>query len=242
MDTHDGQETITLDPRQRIREENKCRTHVATAVPSRLVTSGADTDSVDDETDVNSADLQGFCAGVNWKRCQLELTIFPATSRVFLLKRSPQGWRMRQWICLLSREALVTIRAARDKMKGKSEGKGEPARLIFWKGPGESGENPAQPNICRTNWLRGKSKSTCHECGQRGHCGQMINHFQIARTVEPSWWLNGLDNLVSILSVQISASIQSCTNSVSNFRCSSVDEHIPVSPVVTDTVSANTLS
>ena len=27
-----------------------------------------------------------------------------------------------------------------------------------------------------------------------------------------------------------------CTNSVSNFRCSSVDEHIPVSPVVTDTV------
>ena len=27
-----------------------------------------------------------------------------------------------------------------------------------------------------------------------------------------------------------------CTNSVSNFRCSSVDEHIPVPPVVTDTV------
>ena len=40
MDTHDGQETITLDPRQRIREGSKRRTHVATAVPSRLVTSG----------------------------------------------------------------------------------------------------------------------------------------------------------------------------------------------------------
>ena len=63
----------------------------------------ADTDSVDDETDVNSADLQGLC-GVNWRRCQLELTIFPATSRVFSLKRSLQSWRMRQWICLLSRK------------------------------------------------------------------------------------------------------------------------------------------
>ena len=40
MDTQDGQGTITLDPRQRIREENKSRTHVANAVPSRLVTSG----------------------------------------------------------------------------------------------------------------------------------------------------------------------------------------------------------
>ena len=39
--------------------------------------------------------------------------------------------------------------------------------------------------------------------------GQMINHFQNARTVEPSWWLNGLDNLVSSLSVQISARFQS---------------------------------
>ena len=41
--------------------------------------------------------------------------------------------------------------------------------------------------------------------------GQMINDFQIVMTVEPSWWLNGLDNLVSILSVQtsVSMSIQS---------------------------------
>ena len=36
MDTHGGQGKITLDPRQRIREENKRRTRVATAVLSRL--------------------------------------------------------------------------------------------------------------------------------------------------------------------------------------------------------------
>ena len=39
--------------------------------------------------------------------------------------------------------------------------------------------------------------------------GQMINRFQIAWTVEPSWWLNGLDNLVSFLNVQICVNIQS---------------------------------
>ena len=39
--------------------------------------------------------------------------------------------------------------------------------------------------------------------------GQMTNRFQIKRTVEPSWWLNGLDNLVSFLNVQICANIQS---------------------------------
>ena len=39
--------------------------------------------------------------------------------------------------------------------------------------------------------------------------GQMTDHLQIARTVEPSWWLNGLDNLASFLSVQICVGIQS---------------------------------
>ena len=39
--------------------------------------------------------------------------------------------------------------------------------------------------------------------------GQMTNHFQIARTVEPSWWLNGLDNFVSFLNDQICVNIQS---------------------------------
>ena len=40
MDTHGGEGTIALDPRQRIREENKRRTRVATAALSRLVTRG----------------------------------------------------------------------------------------------------------------------------------------------------------------------------------------------------------
>ena len=66
--------------------------------------------------------------------------------------------------------------------------------------------------------------------------GQMINHFQIARTVEPSWWLNGLDNLVFFPQCSNLREHSVCTSSVSNFRCSSVDVHIPVSPVVTDTV------
>ena len=39
--------------------------------------------------------------------------------------------------------------------------------------------------------------------------GQMINGLQIARTSEPLWWLNGLDNLASFLHVQICVSIQS---------------------------------
>ena len=89
----------------------------------------------------------------------------------------------------------------------------------------ESGENPTQPNICRTNWLRESQNQRVTSADnaviglvilnaleietQISLLGQMINHFQNARAVEPSWWLNGLDNLVSILSVQISTSIQS---------------------------------
>ena len=59
MGTHGGQGTITLDPRQRLRNENKRpypRRYRSTLAPGH---EWADTDSVDDETDVNSADLQG---------------------------------------------------------------------------------------------------------------------------------------------------------------------------------------
>ena len=59
MDTHDGQGTITLDPRQRGRDENKHLTHVDTAVLLRLVMSGHMQRAL---MGVNSADLQGFCA------------------------------------------------------------------------------------------------------------------------------------------------------------------------------------
>ena len=118
-------------------------------------------------------------------------------------------------------EALVTFRAARDKMKGKSEGKGEPA--VSGKGKGKW-RKPNSAKHLQDKLAARKSKSTCHECGQRGHwagdhqcleietqislLGQVINRFQIARTTEPSWWLNGLDNLASFLLVQICVSIQ----------------------------------
>ena len=46
-------------------------------------------------------------------------------------------------------EALVTVRAARDKMKGKSEGKRRTCSLHFWKGQGKVAKTPTQPNICR---------------------------------------------------------------------------------------------
>ena len=39
--------------------------------------------------------------------------------------------------------------------------------------------------------------------------GQMTNRFQIARAVEPSRWLNGLDNEVSFLNGQICVNMQS---------------------------------
>ena len=51
-------------------------------------------------------------------------------------------------------EALVTVRAARDKMRGKSGRQGRTSSL--WKGQQESGVNQTQPNICRTSRLRGK--------------------------------------------------------------------------------------
>ena len=66
--------------------------------------------------------------------------------------------------------------------------------------------------------------------------GQMTNRFQIARTVEPSWWLNGLDNLASFPQCSNLRGHSVCLNSVTNFRCSPVDAHILVSLVVSGTV------
>ena len=136
MDTHGGQGTSTLDARQRIREENKRRTHVAYRSTLAIGHEWADTDSVDDETDVNSGDLQGFV------RSELEalsagIEDFPSdlssvfTSRGVLLKLENAAMDLSS-----GPEALVTIRAARDKMKGKSEGKGEPGVSFSGKGKG----------------------------------------------------------------------------------------------------------
>ena len=60
MGSHDGQGPTTLDPRQRTRVRKKHHTRVDTAVLSQLVMSGQTRKVSDEETDVNSADLQGF--------------------------------------------------------------------------------------------------------------------------------------------------------------------------------------
>ena len=84
----------------------------------------ADTDSVDDETDVNSADLQGFA------RSELEalsagIDDFPSDlSSVFTQEESSKLENAAMDLSFVP-EALVTIRAARDNMKGTSEGNGE---------------------------------------------------------------------------------------------------------------------
>ena len=93
----------------------------------------ADTDSVDDETDVNSAALQVFV------RSELEalsagIDDFPSDlSSVFTQGESSKLENAAMDLSSVP-EALVTIRAAQNKMKGKSEGKGEPAVFFFWKG------------------------------------------------------------------------------------------------------------
>ena len=125
----------------------------------------ADTDSVDDETDVNSADLQVFV------RSELEalsagIDDFPNDlSSVFTQEESSKLENAAMDLSSVP-EALVTIRAARDKMKDKSEGKGEPAVSFCGKG---KWRKPNSAKHLQDKLAAIKSKSTCHECGQRGH-------------------------------------------------------------------------
>ena len=133
-------------------------------------------------------------------------------------------------------EALVTIRAARDKMKGKSEGKGEPAVSFSGKGKG----NWRKPNSAKHLQDKLAARKSKHRVTsvdnvviglvilnameietQISLLGQMTNRFQIARTVEPSWWLNGLDNLASFLNVQncVSFSLHEFCLEFSMFFC-----------------------
>ena len=65
-------------------------------------------------------------------------------------------------------EVLMTVRAARDKMKSKSEGKDEPAVSLSGKGKGEW-RKPTSAKRLQDKLAARKAKSTCHECEQRGH-------------------------------------------------------------------------
>ena len=203
----------------------------------------ADTDSVDDETDVNSADLQGFV------RSELEalsagIDDFPSDlSSVFTQEESSKLENAAMDLSSVP-EALVTIRAARDKM-------GEPAVSFSGKGKGKW-RKPNSAKHLQDKLAARKSKSTCHECGQRGHwagdpqCpGNRDTNFtnwpddQSFPDREDSRTIMVVERIGQFgVYPQCSNLCEHsvCTNSVSNFRCSSVGEHIPVSPVVTGTV------
>ena len=65
-------------------------------------------------------------------------------------------------------EALVTVCAASDKMKGNSKGKGEPAVSCSGRGKGRW-RKPNSAKHLEDKLAARKANSTCHECGQRGH-------------------------------------------------------------------------
>ena len=66
---------------------------------------------------------------------------------------------------------MVSVRAAREKkMKGKSEGKGEPAFSFSFSGKSTGKwRTPNSVKHLQDKIAARKCKSTCHGCGQRGH-------------------------------------------------------------------------
>ena len=64
-------------------------------------------------------------------------------------------------------EALMTVCAARDKMMGKGEGKGERAVSLSGQEKGK-GRRPSSAKQLQDKQAARKAKSTCHECGRRG--------------------------------------------------------------------------
>ena len=187
----------TLDPRQRIRDENTHRTHVDTAVLSLLDTSGQTRKALMKKLMCILQISRDSCE-VNWRRCQLELMICPTICRVFS--------KLENAAMELSAVpgALVTVRAARDKMKGKSEGKGELAVSFSGKGKGKW-RKPNSAKHVQDKLAARKSKS------KRGHWAgdpqwpgtrdtnfttcQMNQCCQIVRTTEPSRWLSVLNSV-----------------------------------------------
>ena len=190
---------------------------------------------------MNSADLQGFV------RSELEalsagIDDFPSDlSSVFTQEEFS---RLENAAMELSSvpEALVTIRAARDKMKGKREGKGEPAVSFSEKGKGKW-RKPNSAKHLQDKLAARKSKSTWHECGQRGHWAgdpQCSGNRDTNFTTWPDdQSFPDREDSRTIMVVEQHSNLREhsvCTSSISNFRCSPDDAHIPVSPVVTGTV------
>ena len=203
----------------------------------------ADTDNVDD-------DLQGFV------RSELEalsagIDDFPSDLPSVLTQEESSELENAAMELSSVPEALVTIRAARDKMKGKSESKDEPAVSFSGKGNGKW-RKPNSAKHLQDKLAARTSKSTCHECGQRGYWAgdpQCSGHRDTNFTAWPDnqSFPDREDSRTIMVVERIGQSgifppcsnlreHSVCTNYVSNFRCSPVDAYIPVSPVVSGTV------
>ena len=141
-------------------------------------------------------------------------------------------------------EALVTIRAARDKMEGKSESKGELTHYL--ERVRESGENPNSAKHLQDKVAARTSKSTCHECEQRCHWAgdpqcpgtrdtyfitwpddQMFPDREDHRAIMMVERIAPFGVFSSLFKFLREHSV--CTGSASNLRYFLVDAHIPVS-------------
>ena len=198
----------------------------------------ADMESVDGEIDVKSADLQVVV------RSELELQIFPVICRVSLPTKSLRNWRVQRLSAVP--EALMTVRAATDKMKGKSEGKGEPAISFSGKGKGKW-RKPNSAKQLQDKFAARKSKSTRHECGQRGHLTtwsdeQMLPDREDCRAIMMVERVEQFDVFLSCSGL-LEDSVR--TLSVTNLQQCLVYEHAPIMdndhfnhvPVVSGTVA-----
>ena len=121
----------------------------------------ADTESVDEETDVNSGDLRGFvrselkALSAGMDDCSSDLSSLFTYEESAKLENAPMELSAVP-------EALMTVRAARDKMKGRCEGKGEPAISFSGKGKGKW-RKPSSAKQLQDRLAARKAKSTCHE-------------------------------------------------------------------------------
>ena len=127
MGNHDGQRPTTLDPRERTRSGKMHHTRVD---------SGQTRKALYEETDVNSEDLQVFV------RCELEALaagigdLSSDLSSVFTHEESAELENAAMELSAVP-DALMTVRAASDKMKGKSESKSEPTVSFSGKSDGK---------------------------------------------------------------------------------------------------------
>ena len=107
------------------------------------------------------SELEALSAGIDGFSTDL-------SSVLLLMQKSAKLENVQRMELSAVPEALVTVRAASDEMKGESEGKGEPAISCSGKGKGRW-RKPNSAKHLQDKLAARKANSTCHECGQRGH-------------------------------------------------------------------------